>query len=161
MRIDYSVEDKPLGTGGAIRKALKLCYSENVLVLNGDTYFDVDLNALNKDFQNSKADIVLAAKRMYDFSRYGALKLDDDGRVVAFLEKALCNEGLINGGIYIIRSNLLVDCSEVFSMEAFLQSNAQSIRLFASENDGYFIDIGIPEDYAKAQHDFQQRSKNL
>lgn len=152
MEVLYSPEEAPLGTGGAIRQALALCREERVAVLNGDTYFDVQLSALEQVSLEYPGAVILAAKRMYDFSRYGGLALEG-ARVTAFREKAPCQEGLINGGVYLLAKTALEGFPEAqFSMETdVLEPFAAAGRVLAVEQSGYFIDIGIPEDYATAQ----------
>lgn len=152
MELVYASEDVPLGTGGAIKQALGLCREAKVLVVNGDTYFDVDLVALQTVAEAHPGAFVLAVKRMYDFNRYGALELDGQ-RVTAFREKAPCQEGLINGGVYLLERTALNGVAEqAFSFETVvLESAAADGMVYAVEQDGYFIDIGIPEDYAAAQ----------
>lgn len=153
MKIRYSLEDEPLGTGGAIKKALALCSAENVFVLNGDTYFDVDLSAMEQHHQESGADFTLAAREMSDFDRYGALELTVDDRVAAFLEKKYCPWGYINGGIYCLGRTILADIkNESFSLEKdFLEEKVAQLHIAAYKSGGYFIDIGIPEDYQRAK----------
>lgn len=152
MEVVYSQEDTPLGTGGAIKQALSLCREECVAVLNGDTYFDVKLSALEQVAQANPNAVILAAKRMFQFSRYGALELEGT-RVTAFREKAPCDEGLINGGVYLLAKTALDGFEEMsFSMETdVLEPYAAAGRVLAVEQSGYFIDIGIPEDYVTAQ----------
>ena len=153
MKIRYSVEDEPLGTGGAVKKALALCSAENVFVLNGDTYFDVDLSAMEQQHRKSGADFTLAAREMSDFERYGALKLTADDRVSAFLEKKYCAHGYINGGIYCMGRTILADVKkEAFSLEKdFLEEKVDQLHIAACKSSGYFIDIGIPKDYRRAK----------
>ena len=150
MELIYSPEDVPLGTGGAIKRALSRCQEDWVAVLNGDTYFPVDFSAMERA---EKPDtIILAAKRMRDFDRYGTLELRGDC-VTAFREKAPCADGLINGGVYVMeRSALEAVPEDCFSFEtAVLAPLAGQGKVLAVESDGYFIDIGVPEDYALAQ----------
>lgn len=150
-KIDFAIEDTPLGTGGGIRLALEMCREASVLVLNGDTYFDINAGFLLK---NGDASIVVALKRMTGFDRYGKVECDDGGIITRFCEKQYCNEGLINGGIYLInRSKLnLKSYPSVFSFEKdILQPMAGTGNLQGVIQDGYFIDIGIPDDYAIAQ----------
>ena len=153
MRLSYVQEDSPLGTGGAVKKALKACQRDVVFVLNGDTYFDVDLAAMKKEHLRSKADFTLAAREMHDFDRYGALEIDKHGRILRFGEKKYCVDGFINGGVYCLQRNLLDDVQpEVFSLEKdFLEKEMEQVRVQAYPSAGYFIDIGIPEDYQKAR----------
>jgi len=148
MEIFYSSEDEPLFTGGAIKKALRMCREERVWVVNGDTYFDVDMGAMAE----LKAPLVIAVKRLTDFSRYGTVALEGN-RITGFREKQPCHEGLINGGIYLIARDLLEYIPEKkFSFEQqVLESKYNEMTMLAWESDGYFIDIGVPEDYALAQ----------
>lgn len=150
MEVLYSPEDTPLGTGGAIKRALSLCHEDWVTILNGDTYFDVDFTAL--ELRKKSNSIVLAAKRIQNFNRYGTLELNG-GMVTAFHEKTPCLEGLINGGVYLVEQTALKNISEErFSFEtAVLEPLAARGNVLAVECDGYFIDIGVPEDYALAQ----------
>ena len=145
---DFAVEETPLGTGGGIRLALSMCHSDHVFVVNGDTFYPVDLSAIPFD----KA-ITLALKPMKDFDRYGTVVLDGNA-VVAFREKQHCEEGLINGGVYAIdRSRLeLSSLPEKFSFEKeVLEPGAAIGEIGGVVCDDYFIDIGVPQDYERAQ----------
>ena len=150
MQIVYSPETSPLGTGGAVKQAMTHCSEDWVAVLNGDTYFNVDFDRLSDERRDGT--VVLAAKRMTHFDRYGALQLEGN-LVTAFREKAPCEEGLINGGVYLVQRELLSSVSEdAFSFETtILEPLAQRGKVTAVESAGYFIDIGVPEDYALAQ----------
>lgn len=145
---DFSIEQEPLGTGGAIKQALQLCQEEKVFVVNGDTFYPVDLR--NIPFT---APLNLALKPLQNFNRYGSVQLD--GILVrAFHEKAPCKEGLINGGVYAIdRSRLdLESLPERFSFEReVLEPGAAIGQVGGYVSNAYFIDIGVPEDYVKAQ----------
>lgn len=155
LSLAYSVETEPLGTGGGIKKGLELCSAHNVLILNGDTFFDVDLEAMVAFHQRTRADITVALKEMVDFDRYGAVKLEGE-RIVAFHEKEMCAKGYINGGVYLVRKALLTgfELPERFSFEVdFLGKFLHSLKVVGFKADGYFIDIGIPEDYEKAGRD--------
>ena len=153
FEISYAVEEEPLGTGGGIRLALTKCREDRVIVLNGDTFFDVDLDALS-----FTAPVTLALKPMRNFDRYGAV--DWDGELVTgFHEKAACAEGLINGGVYaLVRSQLdFAFQPKRFSFEKDLLEPLAAGHLVAGQvQDGYFIDIGIPEDYARAQRELPE-----
>ena len=153
FKVSYAVEKEPLGTGGGIRLALSRCKGKKVFVLNGDTFFNVDLNALT-----FTAPVTLALKPMRDFDRYGAVDWDGD-LVEAFHEKAHCAEGLINGGVYAIDRTTL-DMSlfpKKFSFEQEVLEPLADYGLVAGVVDnGYFIDIGIPEDYARAQRELPE-----
>lgn len=148
MELLYSPEDTPLFTGGAIKKALRMCREDRVFVVNGDTYFDVDLTEMSR----IQAPLVIAVKRLREFSRYGTVRVED-GQITGFAEKQPCAEGLINGGIYWMERGLLENIpEEKFSFEQqVLEAQYDRISMMAYESEGYFIDIGIPEDYALAQ----------
>ena len=153
FEISYAVEEEPLGTGGGIRLALTKCREDRVIVLNGDTFFNVDLKALT-----FAAPVTLALKPMRDFDRYGAVDLAG-GLVTGFHEKTACTEGLINGGVYaLVRSRLdLAFYPGRFSFEKDLLEPLAAARLVAGQvQEGYFIDIGIPEDYARAQRELPE-----
>ena len=148
---DFAQEDSPLGTGGGIRLALSFCRSKQVFVINGDTFFPADLNAMPFEMP-----VTLALKPMKDFERYGTVIVQqaDTLLVSAFHEKAPCAMGLINGGVYAIRRDLL-DLSplpERFSFEnEVLEPGAACGQIGGWVSDAFFIDIGIPEDYSRAQ----------
>ena len=154
---DFAVEETPLGTGGGIRLALEKCRSERVLVLNGDTFFPLPLDAMPFD-----GPVTVALKPMKAFSRYGAVSVmpaersmpGESQTIVAFREKSYCEEGFINAGVYAIdRTRLHLEAlPERFSFEKeVLEPLAAARELKGWPAEHYFIDIGIPEDYDKAQ----------
>jgi D-glycero-alpha-D-manno-heptose 1-phosphate guanylyltransferase len=151
--ITYAVENAPLGTGGAIRLALSECAEDNVLILNGDTYFDVNLDGLSRFHASKDADISVALREMTNFNRYGAVELDPGRRITAFREKERTSQGYINGGVYCMAHDVFagLDLPEKFSFEDFLAQNLTRLKLFGMPAVGNFIDIGIPADYASAQ----------
>ena len=155
----YSPEDTPLFTGGAVKQALRLCREETVFVVNGDTYFDVDLSAMTKFKVAQKASFVLAACPMHNFDRYGTLELGSSGRILKFCEKTPTEYGVINGGIYLMDRTFLAGIeAQTFSLENdVLEKVVAEQELFAFMSEGYFIDIGVPTDYERAQKDFRLR----
>lgn len=157
IKIDYSIEDTPLFTGGAIKKALDKCNEKNVFIINGDTYFDVNLNELIKQHNELKADFTISVKEMKEFNRYGTVKVNEKKQVIGFEEKRHYKQGYINGGIYCIKKNILDKVNKnVFSFEKeYMEQYYDKDNVYAFYSDGYFIDIGIPEDYKKAQIDFK------
>lgn len=160
QEICYSVETHPLGTGGALWKALDLATGDEVLVFNGDTYFEVDLPQLCEFHRDIGADVTLALKPMRNFSRYGTVQIKD-GRITGFREKAIVQEGLINGGVYFMNRPAIqrYPVPEKFSLETdFLEKRVSQIKLAGFVQDGYFIDIGVPEDYARAKRELPQRN---
>ncbi|AZN11495.1 D-glycero-D-manno-heptose 1-phosphate guanosyltransferase [Campylobacter jejuni] len=156
IKIKYSIEKEPLGTGGAIKEALKFIKNE-AYVLNGDTIFDIDLKKLI--LNNSK--ICLALKQMNDFDRYGTVELDSKNYIKLFKEKEFKKQGLINGGIYFLNKDIFNDFTlqEKFSFEEFLQENYEKLKAKAHIFDNYFIDIGVPGDYGRFMNDIFTSSK--
>ncbi|QOR01479.1 D-glycero-D-manno-heptose 1-phosphate guanosyltransferase [Campylobacter sp. 2014D-0216] len=146
MRIRYNIEKELLGTGGAIKDALKLIQNQ-AYVLNGDTIFDIDL----KKLALNGGKICIALKQMQNFDRYGTVNVDDQGIVISFEEKVFKKQGLINGGIYLLKKDIFdeFDLEKKFSFEEFLQENFKLLKIQTQIFDDYFIDIGIPEDYEK------------
>lgn len=152
--IHYSIENKPLGTGGGIGLALKKLSSDCALILNGDTFFDVNLEEFWQIHCTTKKPITLALKQMKTPNRYGTVLLESN-TIVRFQEKQVgLATGLINGGMYWVNKSVedLLPESEIFSFEKeVLEPCVQHNELGGYISDGLFIDIGIPEDYEKAQ----------
>lgn len=149
----FAVEEQPLGTGGGIRLATSEAAGKELIVLNGDTFFDADLEALLEARRRSSAAVALALKPMSRFERYGAVDIAPDGTVTAFNEKRFRETGLINGGVYAmdLESDIFDGLGEKFSFEkSVLEVQCARGRLTSLVQDGYFIDIGIPGDYARA-----------
>lgn len=156
LSIVYAQEATPMGTGGGIQFALKKCKEKNVVILNGDSFFEVNLKALEAKHRASKSEFSIAAKKMFNFNRYGIIQTKES-RIVAFEEKRAIAEGIINAGVYIIDREkfLALNLPEKFSMEKDYMEKFFPTRQFnAFEFEGYFIDIGIPEDFEKVQRDF-------
>lgn len=154
---DFSIEDTPLFTGGAIRLALEKCHTDLVLVINGDTYFGVNISEMIADHVRTASDITISLKHMQNFDRYGTVHVDANQRITKFNEKVYTEEGLINAGYCILNKKLLLEYPVLlpFSFEQdFLQKRMQEIKVSGFVSDGYFIDIGIPEDYLKANNEF-------
>lgn len=148
----FAVEEQPLGTGGGIKLASSMAEGPELVVLNGDTFFDADLDQLLAARRGSGLPVALALKPMRDFDRYGTVLPGADGVIRAFREKQHCSEGLINGGVYAIdlRSGVFDGVPVKFSFEKeVLEPQCGRGRLYGLVQDGYFIDIGIPEDYAR------------
>ncbi len=148
------VEPAPLGTGGAVKLALDKALEDETLVCNGDTLFNADLKALAEVHKNRKAACTLALKKMERFSRYGVVEIDSDQRITRFQEKKYYDTGLINGGVYILNKKQFLDKKwpEQFSFEKdYLEKYVNEERFFGFPQDNYFIDIGIPEDFERAQ----------
>ena len=153
--ISCVVEEEPLGTGGGVRLALRQAREDAVFILNGDTFFGVDYPAMQAFHRQSGAQATLALKPIRNFDRYGEVTLDGEGRITAFREKRPCAEGLINGGVYLLQRDALAEMPERFSLEKdYFEPQAESAGLAGFRSEDYFIDIGIPADYSRAQRDF-------
>ena len=156
-----SVEEEPLGTGGAIKLACKLATEKNILVLNGDTLFSVDLEKLAMDHKASNADCTLSLKPMHEFDRYGVVELSAENRVISFKEKQFYQSGLINGGVYAlsVSSFLKEPLPQKFSFEKdYLEQYYRERNIYGLAQDEYFIDIGIPEDFERAGRELAESS---
>ncbi len=158
--IDYAVEEKPLGTGGAVKFSLERTTSEDVLIVNGDTWFPVDLEKFLSFHRNTGSLFTIALKRMKDFSRYGSVDCSEN-RIIMFNEKKFCSNGLINGGIYLMNRLFMDQFSlpDVFSLEKDILEKAAGIGIIRCiEFSEPFIDIGLPDDYRKAQSIFRKKA---
>jgi D-glycero-alpha-D-manno-heptose 1-phosphate guanylyltransferase len=151
--IEYVIEEKPLGTGGAIMFALPKTKGNNILIINGDTWFPIDLNKFYSFHTVNNHLFSIALKQMKNFSRYGRVECQAD-TILKFNEKKFCSEGLINGGIYLINKQY-IDSKQIpapFSLETeILEKEAGTSHIKGLVFDDVFIDIGIPEDYRRAQ----------
>lgn len=159
MKLEYCVEDSPLGTGGAIRKSLGQVEGDSVFILNGDTLAAVDYAAMHAEQRARGAGLSMALKTVPDASRYGRVEVAD-GCVMRFQEKGYAGPGLINLGVYLMGTGLMgtYDLPEKFSFEQdFLHPHLDSLRPVAHVSDDYFIDIGVPEDYRRAERELPAR----
>lgn len=157
FKFSYAIEKEQLGTGGAIMLALQYTNESDIMILNGDTFFNIDIPMLFQDHHKKSLDITIALKSLTDFDRYGNVKIDKKNRIISFQEKQFCAKGLINGGTYLLRreSMLFNNLEGKFSFETeILQNPLNSGLMNGFINDGYFIDIGIPEDFEKANTEF-------
>ncbi|MHB1945377.1 MAG: nucleotidyltransferase family protein [Metallibacterium sp.] len=152
MRIDYAVESTPLGTGGAIVHALRLIEGEDTFVLNGDTYLELDYARFAATMRAQQAGLGMALAQVANVSRYGAVHVDD-GRVTGFSEKGCAGPGWINAGVYWLpRSLPMPAATQAFSFEDIvLRAAAGQGTLQAYTATDAFIDIGVPEDFQRAQ----------
>lgn len=155
MEITYAVEKAPLGTGGAIKYALSFARSESLFLLNGDSFFNVDLHDLGEFFTAYQPDMAMTVKKMRNIERYGTVELDVC-KVISFRPKEPVRFGYINGGVYAISRRLFdrFPLEETFSFESdFLSTYLPDLRICAMKSNEYFIDIGVPEDYEKAREE--------
>jgi D-glycero-alpha-D-manno-heptose 1-phosphate guanylyltransferase len=159
IKLDYSLEDVPLGTGGALKKALSFSGADNVLVMNGDTYFDVDLQSLYDFLHIKECGLGVTLRYVDDVGRYGSVEIDEKNRITGFTEKGQKQSpGYINGGVYLFDKRFFMgfNLPQKFSLEkGFLEKYCHKERIYGLCCNGYFLDIGIPEDYKKAQNEFK------
>lgn len=151
--IGYSIESAPLGTGGAIRASLAHATEENILVLNGDTYLGADYAAMMRFHAGQSAPMTMAVAHQPDVARYGGVLLDGD-RIAGFEEKGRSGPGWINGGAYVLRRDMAwpPNLPEKFSFETdFLAPNIARLYPAAFKTEGFFLDIGVPEDLDRGQ----------
>lgn len=158
MTIDYSVEEQPLGTGGAITLAGGLVDGDGVHVLNGDTWLDYAFDAMEATTRASGCPLGLALARVADTSRYGAVVVAQE-RAAMLTEKGVTGPGWINGGAYFLTRDAMSALppeGHAFSFEQdVLAPWARAGRAAAFTGTEAFIDIGVPEDYRVAQGRFQ------
>jgi len=152
--LSYAIEKKPLGTGGGIRKALKMVSGEKVFIVNGDTFFRIPFEIMEDEFDRKSADMVIALHPVTEPGRYGSVLTGESGRITSFSEKRDgTGPSLINGGIYLMKKGIFTgqELPAAFSLEKeFLEKNTPMIRIFGIRFDTDFIDIGIPETYKQA-----------
>ena len=156
LNIQFSVEEEPLGTGGAIKLACGMATEKNILILNGDTLFKADVKKLFAAHHKNEADCTLALKPMHNFDRYGLVEINEDNFIASFKEKQQYESGFINGGIYILNTTkfLQEELPAKFSFEKdYLEQYVDKRKMYGLVQDEYFIDIGIPEDYERAQNE--------
>lgn len=154
MQLSYIVESEPLGTGGAVKRCLRAVNADPVLILNGDTYLEFDLDAVTRDWAAHREPIILA-RNVEDVGRFGRLEVSND-RVLGFAEKQASGPGAINAGVYVLPRSLVEDLPErdSFSFEAdYLIAAVKRSNFRCFVTSGKFIDIGIPEDYERAQRE--------
>lgn len=153
LNIEVSIESAPLGTGGALLHALPKTESNPILVLNGDSYFDLSLPSFLSFHQKHKADITIASQKIDDTSRYGSLEIDSQFRITRYCEKtATPQPGWMNAGIYLIQKELLTPFPPgTYSIEKDIFPLFLQKKIFAYPHQGTFIDIGTPNSYNHAQ----------
>lgn len=159
MRLDYVIEEAPLGTGGAIAKALVDAREKSVLVLNGDTFLDADYAAMMRLHAAEGCRMTMAIVRQADIARYGGVVVEGN-RIVGYEEKGRSGPGWINAGVYVLPRDLQWPPSlpERFSFEVdFLAKEARRLAPAAFEVDGFFLDIGVPADLDRAQTELAGR----
>jgi len=162
VTIEYSEETRPLGTAGAIKLAERfVLQSPDFVVMNGDSFLQLDLRQLIQFHRQHGGLATIAVRRVTDAARYGTVQVDAQYRVTRFSEKMGTPEpGIINGGIYVFSREVLNHIPDgISSLEKDVLPGFVSQGIFALEQTGIFIDIGTPEDYARAQTLYQSLSQ--
>ncbi len=166
--LNYScvIEDQPLGTGGAINFCLDKVSTEDVFIINGDSFFNVDIKQLFQFYKNTNSDCTIGLKPMQNFDRYGSVTINSDNKILQFNEKQFCKEGFINSGVWVVNKSIYWQRTQHlpqnFSYEKdFLEPNMPKLKVTGFVADEYFIDIGIPKDYYKAQTEIPNILQNI
>ena len=160
LHFKVSLETEPLGTGGAILQAMKLIKGRSALIANGDTLFKIDVNYLTGFHSLSGSACTLSLKPMKNFDRYGVVETDADNKILSFKEKQYYEAGNINGGMYVLHKNKFLEegLPKKFSFEQdYLEKFYDKRRMFGIVQNDYFIDIGIPEDFERAQQELKDK----
>ncbi len=151
--LHYVLEDRPLGTGGAIKNAEEFL-DDTFLVVNGDVFTDINISTMEEFHKGSGALATIALTPVDDPTRYGVIETDENGRVKNFLEKPSAEEvttNMINAGLIIMEPHLLSlippDVKYSYERELFPEILADDKPIYAFAADDYWIDIGTPEKY--------------
>lgn len=159
IKASYAYEETLLGTAGAIKNAARYMTEQDAFVLNADTFYRMDYHRLTQQKQDMELDMALVLREVEDVSRYGQALLQE-GRLAGFNEKTDERKpGTINGGVYLMSKNLIDQIPEgKVSLEQDMIPGwlSEGRRLGGFVNDGYFIDIGIPEDYYRFMEDVEK-----
>ena len=152
----YAREEEPLGTGGGLLLGLAEVLSDTVLVLNGDTFFEVTLETMRAQHAARHAHVTVALHRVPHNDRYGEVVLDAHSAIVAFSAKPSGSEGIINGGVYLMQRETLLGLGWNPGDKVGLEQDLfpalldRKLKMLGMECTGAFIDIGVPIDYQRA-----------
>ncbi|HTL61407.1 MAG TPA: NDP-sugar synthase [Nitrospira sp.] len=160
MRIYYSHEPVILGTGGGIKQAEPNFSGEPVLVLNGDTLFEIDLDALCAFHQRRQAAATLVLRSDHDAARWGLVEIDADDRIVRITGRGKTDGSGTHprmfAGVHILHPRLLRDLPKgkpSSIIDAYVAAIQRGDLVAGYELTGYWSDVGTPERYAQAEHD--------
>lgn len=161
LNLLYSYEESSLGTAGALRRALPLLKSETVLLMNGDSFCDINFGGFLKFHLNKKADVSIAVLKFLNSGRFGKVNLGLNDKIVGFEEKKEGDkQNWINAGIYLIKRSFIsqiADNREV-SLEREVFPTWIGKHIYGYKSQGVFIDIGIPESFIQAERFFKVNS---
>lgn len=158
--IVYSVENDPLGTGGGLLKALRHIEGEFLLVLNGDTIFEALLPEIQFWMRRRDSDAVFVLRELHNTSRFGVVELDEDGWIKSFSASSQNQTAYINGGVYLFKKSALQAIAETWDEQFISLENdifprlVEAQKIYGFVSDARFLDIGVPEDYMKAEEFF-------
>lgn len=158
MEMVYVVENHPLGTGGGVRLAMELACADHVFVFNGDTFLDLEVDKVERQWAARERPLIVGRK-VADTARYGRLLVADDV-AAGFTEKGVVGPGLINAGCYVLGRNCLDSFAvgSAFSLETDCLVPSVAARQFdVFVTRGQFIDIGVPDDFLRAQTELASR----
>lgn len=155
--VDFSREEEPLGTGGAVKNAQPIVESDPFFVLNGDCYCDVDFKKFVEFHKRKQAAATIVAAHMQDSRDYGSLTMDGADRILAFEEKKDKGAAYINAGRYCFNQKVFSMMPEEgkFSLEYDVFPSLIEDGLYGFKSKGEFFDIGTPERYEKAMEFFR------
>jgi D-glycero-alpha-D-manno-heptose 1-phosphate guanylyltransferase len=159
IAIEYSKESNPVGTAGAVKLAEPyIPVGSDFIVMNGDSFCQTDFCQLFRFHRTHGGLVTIAVCKIENASRYGTVQVDKDDRVIGFTEKAGTQvPGLVNGGVYVFKRSILQYIPNgPASFERDVFPTLLKYGVYALEQRGIFIDIGIPEDYVRAQQLYQQ-----
>jgi len=161
VKIIYSKEKKPLDTGGAIKKAESLIKNKDILITNGDTLLELNFKKMLTFHKKMQKPITIAVIKVKDTGRFGRVIINEKNIITQFKEKdKKAKEGFINAGVYIFQKRILKDFPQNKKISLEREIFPKFInRISAFKARGYFIDMGIPEDYKKANKDFRKYAR--
>ena len=161
VKIIYSKEKRPLDTGGAVKNAENLLKDKDILILNGDSFLELDIKKMLKFHKEKRKPVTIATKRVKNASRYGQVLVNKSSIITKFQEKSKkMRRGFISAGVYIFQKKILRDFPKDKKMSLEREIFPKFInKIAAFKTKGYFIDVGIPEDYQKADKDFKKYDK--
>ncbi len=164
IKVSYAYEEELLGTAGAIKNAGRLVTEDRFFVLNADTFYQIDYSRLKSMSIEQDLDMALVLREVSDVSRYGQALLEGD-KLIAFDEKTEeKKQGTINGGVYLMKRSLLEEIPEgkvSLEHEMIPKWLKEERKLGGIVNDGYFIDIGVPEDYYRFIDDVEKGAVSI
>jgi len=170
-KLEYVIEKSPLGTGGGLLLAMdKVRESEFILVINGDTFFEVNLQGLTKFTKERNADWTFALFETTDFERYSSIKIDKTQKIIQIgIKSKKDDSGYANGGVYLLKTEILFNkelrqkfqsnINTSLEKEIFPYLINHNAQLFGYFSKGLFLDIGTPNDYKKSFELFKKQER--